>query len=64
VNKKYINYSAEDFAQDIHFINWLNKGVNQKEWKNFVSENPHLSEDIESAKKIISNLRYIISIKT
>lgn len=58
MDKKYITYSVEDFTQDLTFINWVNKGINQKEWENFVRENPNLSKDINTAKKIVSALRY------
>jgi len=58
VDQKYKTYSAEDFTQDINFINWVNKGIDQKEWENFVRENPNLSKDINTAKKIVTALRY------
>jgi ferric-dicitrate binding protein FerR (iron transport regulator) len=58
VNNKYLNYSTEDFTQDLNFINWVNKGTNQKDWENFVHENPDLLKDINAAKKIISALRF------
>jgi len=57
VDEKYLNYSVEDFTQDINFINWVKNGINQKEWKNFVQENPNLSKDISTATKIVSALR-------
>ena len=58
MDKKYITYSVEDFAQDINFINWVNRGIDQKDWENFVHENPTLSKDINTARKIVSALRY------
>ena len=58
MDKNRIDYSAEDFAQDIQFINWVNKGIYQKEWNNFVHKNPNLSIDIDMAKKIVTALRY------
>lgn len=58
MDKKYITYSAEDFTQDIDFINWVTKGINQNDWENFVRENPELSKEINSAKKIVIALRY------
>ncbi|MBK5261442.1 MAG: FecR family protein [Peptostreptococcaceae bacterium] len=58
MDKKYIKYSLEDFTQDLNFINWVKKGINQKEWENFVLENPNISKDIYTAKKIVSTLRY------
>ena len=58
MNKKYNKYSVEDFTQDINFINWVKKGIDQKDWENFVRENPDLSKDINTAKKIVSALRY------
>lgn len=57
MDEKYLNYSVEDFTQDINFINWVKNGINQKEWKNFVQENPNLSKDISTATKIVSALR-------
>jgi transmembrane sensor len=58
VDKKYNKYSVEDFTQDLNFINWVKKGIDQKNWEDFVLENPMLSKDIETAKKIINTLRY------
>lgn len=58
MDKKYIKYSAEDFTQDLNFINWVNRGIDQKDWENFVRKNPNLSKDINAAKKIVSALRY------
>lgn len=58
MDNKYIKYSVEDFAQDIHFINWVKKGANQKEWENFVARNPDLLKDINTAKKIVSALNF------
>ena len=53
-----MTYSVEDFTQDINFINWVNKGMGQKEWENFVHENPALLKDINTAKRIVLALRY------
>jgi transmembrane sensor len=58
VDKKYIKYSAEDFAQDTRFINWVNKGIGQKEWENFIRENPNLAKEIHTARRIISALHF------
>jgi transmembrane sensor len=58
VDKKYRKYSIEDFTQDINFINWVNKGIDQKEWENFVRENPNLSKDINTSRKIVTAFRY------
>jgi ferric-dicitrate binding protein FerR (iron transport regulator) len=56
VDKKYKNYSVEDFTQDLKFINWVKKGADQKQWENFVRENPDLSKNINTARKIVSVL--------
>jgi hypothetical protein len=58
VDNKYVNYSVEDFTQDLDFINWVNRGIGQKEWESFVRENPALIKDIDTAKKIVSAFRY------
>lgn len=58
VDKKYQNYSLEDFAQDVDFINWVNKGANKMEWEKFVLENPQLSNEINGAKRIVASLRF------
>ena len=58
MDKKYTRYSAEDFTQDVNFINWVKNGTNRKKWKAFVRENPDLSKEIDTAKKIVSLLRY------
>ena len=57
MDKKYRKYSVEDFSQDPKFISWVKKGINQKEWKAFIKENPDLLNDIETARKIIEALR-------
>lgn len=53
-----MTYSVEDFTQDLNFINWVNKGIEQKEWEYFVRDNPHLLKDITTARKIVTALRY------
>lgn len=58
MDKKYIKYSAEDFAQDTRFINWVNKGIGQKDWEAFVHENPGLTKEINTARKIVRMLRF------
>lgn len=58
MDKKYKTYTVENFTQDLTFINWVTKGNNPKEWENFVRENPNLSKDINTARKIVSALRY------
>lgn len=58
MDKKYLNYSIEDFTQDFCFINWVNKGTDQKDWENLILENPTLSKDIDTARKIVTALRY------
>lgn len=58
MDKKYKKYSVADFTQDIHFINWVNKGAGQKEWENFVRENPGLKKDIYTARDIVIAFRY------
>ena len=58
MDNKYFKYSVEDFTRDLNFINWVNNGINQKEWEDFVRENPNLSKDINTARKIVYSLRY------
>lgn len=58
VEKKYCNYSVKDFTQDLTFIDWVKKGVNQKDWETFILENPQLSKNIETAKEIVNVFRY------
>jgi len=58
VDKKYKTYSVEDFTQDLHFINWVNKGINSGEWEDFLRENPDLAKDVNTARKIVTALRY------
>jgi len=60
VDNKYTKYSVEDFAQDVNFINWVKKGTNQKEWEDFVSQNPDLLKDINTARKIVAALNFKI----
>lgn len=57
MDKKYKNYSTEDFTQDLEFINWVKRGTEQKQWENFVRENPTQSKNIHTAKKIVSMLQ-------
>ncbi len=56
MDNKYTKYSVEDFAQDVDFINWVKKGINQREWESFVHENPDLSKNVNTARKIVSVL--------
>jgi ferric-dicitrate binding protein FerR (iron transport regulator) len=58
VEKKYLKYSAEDFTQDIDFINWVTKGSKQKEWDDFILRNPSQSKNIQLARKIVLALRF------
>lgn len=57
VEDKYRQYSAEDFAWDDKFIQWVTNGVGEKEWKHFLLENPHQSTNIETAREIIKALQ-------
>lgn len=58
VDKKYTKYSVEDFTQDTKFINWVTDGTGDKEWEDFIEQNPELSKDIRLASKIVAALRY------
>ena len=58
MDNKYINYSVEDFAQDLNFIKWVSNGTGHKDWVNFIRENPDMEKDIESAKQIVNALGY------
>lgn len=58
VDSKYTHYTVEDFSQDKKFINWVLKGYGDKEWQDFIAQNPDRSKDILLAKKIVSALRY------
>ena len=60
MDNKYTKYSVEDFAQDVNFINWVKKGANQKEWEDFVSQNPDLLKDLNTARKIVAALNFKI----
>ena len=55
---KYVKYSIEDFAQDLNFINWVKNGVGKKDWDDFVRENPNLSEDINTARTIVTGFGF------
>ena len=56
MEKKYNKYSVEDFACDLNFIKWVKKGTDAKKWETLQNENPHFSNKIETAKKIITAL--------
>lgn len=56
MGKEYSNYTVEDFACDLNFINWVKKGADTEKWETLQKENPHFSKKIETAKKIISAL--------
>ena len=58
VDIKYVKYSIEDFAQDLNFINWVKNGVGKKDWDDFVRENPNLSEDINTARTIVTGFGF------
>ena len=58
MDNKYINYSVEDFAQDLNFIKWVSNGTGHKDWVNFIHQNPDMVKDIESAKQIVNAFGY------
>ena len=58
MDKKYTRFSAEEFAQDTNFIKWVKKGTDQKEWERFIRENPNLTQDILTARRILSALHF------
>jgi len=53
VEKGYRNYTVEDFASDLDFINWVKKGTDTRKWEALEEENPHSSRKIKIARKII-----------
>jgi hypothetical protein len=58
VDKNNNKFSAEDFIQDLGFINWVRKGIDKDEWENFVRENPGLAKDIATARKVVTSLQF------
>lgn len=58
MDKKYQQYSVEDFTQDLYFINWVKRGDKKDEWDLFIRENPDKLQVIETAKKIVDAFRY------
>ena len=58
MDKKYTSYSAEDFTQDISFINMVNKGTDHDKWETLIQQHPELSKDINTARKVVTALRF------
>jgi len=58
LNIDYKKYNAEDFAQDIDFINWVKLGENDKFWSLFIEQNPQLSKETNTAIEIIKSLSF------
>ncbi len=58
MNKDYKKYSAEDFAQDIGFINWVKLGENDKFWSLFIEQNPQLTKETDTAIEIIKSFSF------
>lgn len=58
MKNKYQQYSVEDFVRDEDFIRWVKTGAEQKEWEQFLRENPHMSPMVEIAREMIDSLRF------
>lgn len=59
-SKKYSHFSIEDFASDTYFQNWILEDDHMTNlfWKKWLLDNPNKKEDIELAKKIITQLTF------
>lgn len=52
MDNKYLKYSLEELLDDQHFIAWILKGENDKEWKSFIESNPNFSIKVKDAEEI------------
>lgn len=58
MEKQYINYKTEEFAQDIDFIQWVKVGKKNEQWNDFINKNPEVKERITAARKIVLALKF------
>lgn len=58
VDIRYKEYSAEDFAQDPSFVNWVKSGSGKAMWELFLEENPGKVHEVEVARSILQSLRF------
>ncbi len=58
--EKYLQYTAEEFATDESFINWVKKLDKNHSvfWDNWLRENPNKKPLIDKAIAIVQNLRF------
>lgn len=56
VNKKYLEFSVEEMAQDQCFIDWVQKSKQDAEWMSLAAGHPEFGEKMETARKIVEIL--------
>lgn len=60
MSKKYIHFTAEDFARDGFFIRWVKHPDDASDWfwQSFILEHPEKQEEIRKAREILSLIRF------
>lgn len=59
MEKKYTEYTVEELSQDILFVRWILRGEGKDEWENFLRDNPQMDQRVETARNIVSKLRFV-----
>ena len=57
MDKKYLEYTLEEFLDDKHFGAWVLKGQKNNEWNSFIKEHPEIKARAKKAKEIIHLLK-------
>jgi len=53
MEKKYLQYTIEEFIEDNLFIAWVLKGNENNKWENFIKATPEINTKVEMAREII-----------
>ncbi|NCB06549.1 MAG: DUF4974 domain-containing protein [Bacteroidia bacterium] len=56
VNKKYLEFSIEELAQEQCFIGWVQNREQDAEWMSLAEQHPEFGEKMETARKIVKIL--------
>lgn len=58
MNTEYLKYSSEDFAQDDHFIRWVQADQPEGQWSRWIHEHPEISDTIKKATSIVTSIQF------
>lgn len=56
VNKKYLEFSIEELAQDQCFIDWVQKKEQDAEWMSLAEQHPEFGKKMETSREIVEML--------